>query len=462
MKLRSRAATALALALPLALVAACGTDSDEPAAEPTESAPAADETTDEPATEVQGRSPRLAVTYDGGIKVLDAQTLEEVADIELAGFNRLNPAGDGQHVLVSTTGGFQVLDTGTYGQGHGDHYHYFTKSPQLTDVVYAAETPGHAVVHDGVTALFDDGTGLIQLVDSDEIATQEGVEEVQLAEAHHGVAVPLSDGSLLVTEGNEDERTGIRVLDADGEEIAASDECPGVHGEAVAQGEAVVVGCTDGALIYADGEITKVETPDEYSRIGNQAGSETSPIMLGDYKTDPDADLERPTTVSLIDTRDASLELVELPGSYTFRSLARGDDGEALVLTTDGSLQVIDPETAEITASIPVVDEWEEPEEWQEPRPAVFTLDGSVYVTDPANNAVHAVDIIDGEVWATGELDVAPNEISGALGEPPAEHDHGHEDEAHEDEAHEDEDHEDHDHGDEDHDHGDEDHDHDH
>lgn len=457
MNTRSRAATALALALPLALVAACGTESEEPAAGTETTDPSASaETTEETATEVQGRSPRLVVTYDGGLKVLDAQTLDEVADVELAGFNRLNAAGDGQHVLVSTTGGFQVLDTGTYGQGHGDHFHYFTTTPQLTDVVYAAETPGHAVVHDGVTALFDDGTGLVQLVDSAEIATQEGVEEVQLPEAHHGVAVPLSDGSLLVTDGNEDERSTVRVLDADGEEIVASDDCPGVHGEAVAEGEAVVVGCEDGALIYADGEITKVETPDDYSRIGNQAGSEASPIVLGDYKTDPDAELERPTTVSLIDTRDASLELVELPGSYSFRSIARGDDGEALVLTTDGDLQVIDPESAEITASIPVVDEWEEPEVWQEPRPAVYTLDGSVYVTDPANHAVHAVDIVDGSVWATGELDVAPNEISGALGEPPAEHDHedeaheeeGHEDEAPEDEAPEDEahDHEDHDH----------------
>lgn len=424
MHTRSRAATALVLALPLALVAACGTESEEPAAA---AEPAATAEESEAPTERQSRSPRLAVTYDGGIKVVDAQTLAEVADLGLDGFNRLNPAGDGRHVLVSTTGGFQVLDTGTWGEGHDDHVHHYTSTPRLTDVTYAAEQPGHAVVHDGVTALFDDGTGLVQLVDSAEIATQDGVEEVRLPDAHHGVAVPLGDGSLLVTEGTEDERSSIRVLDADGAEIAASDDCPGVHGEAVAADEAVVVGCEDGALVYADGEITKVTTPDGYSRIGNQAGTEASPIVLGDYKTDPDAELERPTTVSLIDSRDASLELVEVPASYTFRSLARGADGEALVLTTDGDLQVIDPQSAEITTSIPVLDEWEEPLDWQEPRPAVLTLDGSVYVTDPAHDAIHAVDLVDGEVWASGELGVTPNEITGVLGEPEA--DHGHADE---------------------------------
>jgi len=81
MNTRSRAASALALALPLGLLAACGTES-EPA---TETTPEATEAATEEAapTEVQSRTARVAVTYDGGIKVLDAQTLEEVGDSDL-------------------------------------------------------------------------------------------------------------------------------------------------------------------------------------------------------------------------------------------------------------------------------------------------------------------------------------------------------------------------------------------
>lgn len=82
---------------------------------------------------------------------------------------------------------------------------------------FAAEKPGHVVVHEGRTTLFDDGTGDI-----------------------------------------------------------------------------VVIGCQDGALIYAGGIISKVFSPDAYGRIGNQAGTEASPIVLGDYKTDAEAVLERP------------------------------------------------------------------------------------------------------------------------------------------------------------------------
>ncbi|GAB3171469.1 zinc metallochaperone AztD [Myceligenerans halotolerans] len=443
-----RAAAVMAAALPLALLGACastGSSAGEDAGEATPSAAASRE-----ATEAQSRTARIAVTYDGGIKVLDALSLEEVGDIPLEGFNRLNPAGDEQHLMVSTTGGFQVLDLGTWAAAHGDHAHYWTADPALTDVVYPATEPGHVVVHEGRTALFDDGTGEISVLDTEHVAEGEVARSETLPSPHHGVAVELTDDTLVVSEGTEDGRTGIRVLDADGEEIAASDDCPGVHGEAMAADEAVLIGCEDGAILVRDGEITKVDAPDSYGRIGNQAGSEESPVVLGDYKVDKDAELERPERVSLIDTRSGELTLVDLPSSYNFRSLARGDDGEALVLGTDGQVHVIDPESGEITDSIEVIDAWEEPLEWQEPRPAILTLDGSVYVTDPANSAIHAVDVETGEVWKSAELGVVPNEIAGVLGEAP-EHD-AHEGHDHEDEDHEDEDHEDHE--DEDHEEG--------
>ena len=427
-----RVATAwLGLVLPLALLAACSDASGGSGEGPAESGQTVPEGADEGTgaaqeeaqeeaqepREVAARSPRLAITYDGGIQVLDAGTLEVVQDIELEGFNRLNAAGDERHAFVSTTGGFTVLDLGTWAEPHGDHAHYYTAAPDLTDTQFSAQTPGHVVVHEGRTALFDDATGEVSIFDSGDLLESDAeVRDHTTPEAHHGVAVELSDGSLVVSEGNEDARTGIRVLDSSDTEIAASDECPGVHGEAVGADEAVVIGCEDGALIYTDGQIAKVSSPDDYGRIGNQAGTEVSPIVLGDYKTDPDAELEEPTQVALIDTRTGDLELVDLPASYTFRSLARGDDGEALVLGTDGQLHVIDPEDGELVDSIPVLQEWSEPVDWQEPRPAVFTLDGSVYITDPASSTIYAVDVPTGEVWNEAELDVVPNEVTGVSG----------------------------------------------
>ncbi|WP_067968523.1 zinc metallochaperone AztD [Nocardiopsis trehalosi] len=373
----------------LGLTAACGQGGG--AAEPADdgSASAAPQAADP-----------LVATYDGGLYVIDAESLDVVADIPLDGFNRVNPAGDDQHVMVSTASEFRVLDTA---------------AGELTDVAFEAPEPGHVVRHAGRTVLFSDGTGEVTAFDSDALGDGAPETDTHTTEhPHHGVAVELENGELLVTLGDEEERPGIQVLGPDREEeVARNEECPGVHGEATAQDEAVVIGCEDGVLIYRDGEITKTDSPDDYGRIGNQAGHEESPYVLGDYKTDPDAELERPERVSVIDTASGDLKLVDLGASYSFRSLGRGPDGQGLVLGTDGALHVIDMEAGEVTDSFPVVGEWTEPLEWQEARPTLFVRGGTAYVTDPGAKALYAVDVATGEVTAETELPEATNELTG-------------------------------------------------
>ena len=70
-------------------------------------------------------------------------------------------------MLVSTSGGWQLLDAATWTQGQGDHNHYYTADPVLHDLVVPAETRGHVVVNDGLTALFDDGTGQVTVFAAD-------------------------------------------------------------------------------------------------------------------------------------------------------------------------------------------------------------------------------------------------------------------------------------------------------
>jgi len=410
---------ALAAVLPLALLTACSPTDDAASTGRRTPTTAADGAASEAgATEAAAASPRLALTYDGGVQVLDATTLEVLADEEFQGFTRLNPAGDGRHFLVSGQGGFHVLDGGSWEQPHGDHSHYYTAAPRTTGTVIAAEEPGHVVTHAGRTTLFDDGTGNVVGFDSADLEDAARTERTYTTPAaHHGVAVELENGDMVVSEGTVDARTGIRVLDGENDEIAENADCPSVHGETVAADEAVVIGCTNGVLVYRNGVITKVASPDAYGRIGNQFGTEDSPVVLGDYKTDPDAEVELTTRVSLIDTTTAQLRLVDLPSSYWYRSLGRGEDGEGVVLGTDGALHVIDTTAATVTRSVPVIAPWEVQEDWQSPQPQVFTMDGTAYITDPAARAVHAVDIATGEVFRSADLTVVPNELAGVPGE---------------------------------------------
>ncbi|MFD7291495.1 zinc metallochaperone AztD [Streptomyces sp. NPDC059863] len=389
---RPRAAAGITFLIAASLVlTACGTD--------TADRPTAERDQNKSSASARPVADPLVTTYEGGLYVLDGQSLKVAKDIPLAGFNRVNPVGDDRHVMLSTPEGFRVMDA---------------VNQQLTDIEFKGPKPGHVVRHADRTVLFTDGTGQVTIFDPHDLAKGKPATTTYTSAApHHGVAIELKNGRLVSTLGTEEKRTGIVVLDKDRKEVTRNEECAGVHGEATAKDEVVVVGCEDGVLIYKNGAITKVQSPTAYGRIGNQAGSDQSPIVLGDFKQDKDAELERPQQVSLINTTTAKMKLVDINTSYTFRSLARGPHGEGLVLGTDGKIHVIDPEAGKVTRTIPVTGAWQEPLEWQQPRPALFVREHTAYVTDPATKKIHAIDIETGEELASVTLPTAPNEISG-------------------------------------------------
>lgn len=370
--------------------------SAQPAVTSAEDAPASAQTQ-------AGDGPRLAVAYEGGVLVLNGETLEVIADLPSEDFVRLNAVGDGRHAFVTTSEGFQLLDA---------------REPELTDLVVDAEAAGHVVRHAGKTVLYDDATSDTTVFDTAALGEVDGeLPEAQVIEgvdAHHGVSVILADGTFVTTVGDASGRTGIRAVDSAGAEIASSAECPGVHGEGTAQHEAVVFGCEDGALVFHDGEITKLSSPDAFGRIGNAYVAEGSPLVVMDYKDDPDAEGYLLTDIALVDTEAKTLEKVELPEgvSYTFRGVTRTRSGDAVMIGSDGKLHVIDPATGAITASHDAVEAWEGPSEWQQPHPAIAADGDVVYVTDAANRAIVMIDAATGEQIGSAELPRTPNEIA--------------------------------------------------
>ncbi|WP_439033119.1 zinc metallochaperone AztD [Gordonia terrae] len=399
---------ALLAAASFALVA-CGSEDSS------ESAPASSSAAK--AVEQQSATPRLALSYDGGILVLDAESLEQVADLPVDGFIRLNSADNGRNVFVSESDGFRVLDMGTWTRQHGDHGHHYTTTPTLTDMTFGGEEPGHVVPHDSRITLFTDGTGEVDIVEPAELLRGNPASTTfTVPEPHHGVAVFREDGTVVTTVGNEDSRSGIAILDAERKEIVRNDQCPGVHGEAAGAGGVLAFGCEDGILIVNGNEIRKVDSPDPYGRIGNQAGSEESPIILGDYKSDPDAELERPTRFSLTDTRTGQLRLVDLGTSYSFRSIERGPGGSAVILGTDGALHVFDVNTAQEIAEIPAVGAWTEPDEWQSPMPNVVVQENIAYVSDPAAKKIVAIDLTKNEKVGEADLPHQTIELAAVTG----------------------------------------------
>ncbi|MGN7192144.1 hypothetical protein [Curtobacterium sp. MCBA15_004] len=345
---------------------------------------------------------RVVLTYDGGLLTLD-RDLRVVSDDPIEGFTRVNPAGDGRHVLVTVPAGFRVLDTAA--------------EPALTDAVFPADTGGHAVVHGDTTALFADGSGDVTVFEHDELDgdTLPDVETTTSEAPHHGVAIQLEDGTLLTTIGTEESRSGVRALDADGTETARSEECPGVHGEGAVRDEVAVFGCTDGALVYRDGAFSKIDAPTPYGRTGNLFTTATSSVAVGDYNDDPDSEGYLLDQVAMIDAESGEYRVVDMPEGvgFTFRDLARGPSDEAVVLGSDGALHTFDTETGAALDTIDVIAAWEGPAEWQDAHPALKVVGDVAYVTDPATKRVHAVDLTSGEVVASSDtLPGVPNEIA--------------------------------------------------
>lgn len=430
------------------VLTSCSTaGSSEPDADSSTNSSAATENTAEPTAEasagatgrqeVDALAPRAVLTYDGGLVTVDTETGEVLASTESEGYLRLNNAGDGRHVLVSAGEEFRVFDSGLIVEGHGDHDHYYEQAPVLTGSAVEAPEAGHVVTHEGKTALFADGSGGITVMDSaafsDGEVSADEVEERSADAAHHGVAVPLSSGDLLLTQGTEESSNTVQVVSSDGEVLAETTDCPGVHGEATAMptsmGDVVSLGCENGPVVYRDGAFHKVPVEEAYQRSGNQFGSHESPIVLVDYKTDPDAVQERPTRIGLIDTLTASMTTADVGSAYSFRSLARGAEGEAMVLTYDGELNILDEQTGEIIHEVKVVEPWEEPEEWQSPAPTVKVgADGFAYVTEPAAKKLHVIDVAAGTLLFSVDLPETPNELAIVTGDAEAsDHNHAHE-----------------------------------
>ncbi|KQB85986.1 PQQ-binding-like beta-propeller repeat protein [Corynebacterium lowii] len=402
--------TLLACLLPLPLIlAACSGTQDSPQPGPQ------DATSQGPAelSEVSSLHPRLTYTHEGGITTIDAITGDTLATTEREGFLRLNPSGDGRSLFVSAGDEFLLYDTAAQRIDHGDHYHYYAGTPVLTSTTFPAPHAGHVVTHQGRTALFSDEEGTATLLPTDSLLSEDGPQPTEYASGagHHGVAVPLAEG-LLSTAGTTEERHTIRLIDAAGDAtITETTDCPGVHGEAVAEGERVVFGCENGPVVFDGSDFQKVPVDEPYQRSGNLAGSPDSPYVLGDYKIDPEAEHEHPTAVAIIDSHDATLRTVDLGSTYWFRSLGRDEEGHGVVLTADGSLRLLDLESGEELRRIPVIEPWEEKEDWQEPGPILQVAGSTAYVSD-ATGRLFLVDLRTGEVVAQHDLAHTPVEMS--------------------------------------------------
>lgn len=340
---------------------------------------------------------RLIVGFNGGVALYD-QTFNVVNTFE-TNTNSFAFAADQRHVFLNNreAGEVKVLDVGVWNESHGDHGHFHEEDAEVYSYILTGNEPTHFVSHAGRTAIFNDGDGSVNVFDTKSLESE--LPEALFTYAgvgHHGVAVPLSNGSFLVSYTDEVDPqplpNGVALIDKDGVEIKKIEKCPGLHGEASigkAEEEVIAFGCKGSVLMYlpsTDEEIN-VTLPNENARVGTIKSNDNSKFMLTNYSSEEQPELN--TNVGVIDTVTREMKLVELGTKYA-GAMAIGANDKGYVLGVDGKVYTIQLATGEILEKAQVVEafELEEGHGHGAVYPSLTVVEDHVYVVDPVKNTL--------------------------------------------------------------------------
>ena len=317
-------------------------------------------------------------------------------------------ATDGRYVFAASDTGVEIIDSGVWTWDHVDHFHFYRAEARAVGAVTgdgtATVSPGPLSTA-GTTGLFFPGSGNAMLLDNAALARGEIEESLRVdAAAPNGLIVPLGDGGVLASAGSGSRADELRVVDADGAEVAGrlgADAGADANADAVAVAcehpagtittrVGVVVGCADGAVLAESGSDGGVSL----ERIAYPESAAAPATTFAARKGRPTvAGIGADAGVWLLDTR--AREWRWIPSEVPFVAAAAVDDEADHVVTVgaDGVVRVLAGETGEVVAAT-------EPLLAGAPTtPAAvsLTVDANrAYVNDPAEGVVYEIDFADG------------------------------------------------------------------
>ncbi|MFC4127045.1 zinc ABC transporter permease AztB [Nocardia rhizosphaerae] len=384
-KLGAASVAALA-AVPLV---GCGSGETTPAAEETPHGYVAG------AEEQQEAQTRLVVAdADGAVLVVDLLS-EQVTTVDGLRADHARPsdmagvrlAGDGRYGYVSGGGRLTIVDSGAWTVDHGDHKHYYAAPIRTIGTV---DADAHAVAAHSDPALaavvLDSGQTLV----FDRTALDQG--SVPRARRVDGIAVPYGERLVVADDAG---RVEVRPRDdSAGQPLPAP--CPQPRGQAVTR-RGLVFGCADGALVVTrrDGEFAaeKIAYPapgaDRATAFTHRPGSPTLTALAGR------------DGVWTLDIRKRTWSRLAIADPVAVNTA--GESSAVLVLTGDGVLHGLGPETGAAQARLELL-----------PRDAAGAATIQVdparaYVNDTSGRMIHEIAYNDNlRAARTFAVDIAP------------------------------------------------------
>ena len=329
---------------------------------------------------------------NGVVHALDAETGAVLGDFALDMTPALTAVGSTVFAVQGASGKVALIDSGITLEDHGDHADLKITDPALLNLTLTGTTPAHVVEGSGQIALFDDGTGAVQLF-TEAALRAEPFAPVTLepGAAHHGLAAPMGDYLVVSVPGKTADapRVGVKVIDQSGAQLGDVMPCPGVHGQAQSA-RVFAFGCKDGVVLATPaaggGAPVLQHLPTAELGEGNVStlkGGTALQFFLGNYG--PDA-------VVLIEPgSDAPFRKIALPTRRVDFALDPVIARNGYILTEDGQLHLLDILSGTITQSVTVTEPYSMDGHWRDPRPRLAVAGGHIALTDPLKGVVRLI-----------------------------------------------------------------------
>ncbi|RVV97534.1 hypothetical protein EKE94_13420 [Mesobaculum littorinae] len=351
----------------------------------------------------------------GRITALDLDTPDTRWTFDVAGPATLFSVPTGEAIVAIQSDHDQVnfLDSGVALHAHGDHADISVSDPALIDGALTGPRPFHIVTHDGESAINFDRGGYAAILD--DAAMLDGATDpkrFEQARAHHGFAAPFGDYVIssvatdTPTKGDDlPPRAGLAAFTPGGAQVGEMQTCTDLHGEAIS-GNLLLAGCAEGVATVRIEDGAPVfgmlpypeDAPDEHT--GHVWGAKAMQIFLGDHG--PDA------VVVISPQEEPAMTRVSLPYREVDTILDPARPQDAYILTEDGTLHRLNLLSAEIEDSRQVTGPYSMDGHWRDPRPCLAIAGDRIVISDPDEAQLRVLDAETMEETATIPVEGLP------------------------------------------------------
>ncbi len=317
-----------------------------------------------------------------------------------------------------------VIDGGEWQEDHGDHMHDYSADPKVMAFHTDDSRPTHFVKTDDQTIIFFDGNAETTTPAKVGVFTEKDVADngvgnwLNHSNNMHGAA--QARGDYLLSSLRDPDQTSankVAIYHAHSgfytDEQILTETCPGLHGSAQNESQ-IAFGCTDGVLVVTQNGSTftanKIPNPASFTgtmRIGTVLGThhheEFVGIASGQFFVIDTAG----NSVTPINWATAGVTPAPTAVGYGYAD----DDELFVILDSNGVLTILDSHNFSVKARVQAISS----NVALLPSGSRFELaltPGHVaYVSDPIANQIKQVNLDEGTITSSLQLDFVPNKF---------------------------------------------------